>query len=261
MHAHLNLADCSFQKLFSCIHHAKCWCSLSTYNWSVKEAVFVFSSFIKYSLFIQSIQFNKCKAETMTAVIFNHAVNTNYCDTALAKICTAIGRWVSQVSITPKWLRGINSPSSSHKAANDAQHPVLGISMPKTDNMWSPIPLHLGCNLDHFRRSRCLSTGDENAPRWLHFCCCWTCMLEQTSTCHRIAQLNTLFFKSKLKTCLWGVPVAACLPYKLTSCLFVTHLLKTSRKLHFWLFEYDAPFERGIQPLYNDTKIMFLSQS
>jgi len=43
--------------------------------------------------------------------------------------------------------------------------------------------------------------------------------------------------------------------------VFVTHLLKTSFKSHFWLFEYDAPFERGRHPLYNDTTIIFLSQS
>jgi len=41
----------------------------------------------------------------------------------------------------------------------------------------------------------------------------------------------------------------------------VTHLLKTSRKSQFWLFEYDTPFERGRHPLYKDTKIIFLSQS
>jgi len=34
--------------------------------------------------------------------------------------------------------------------------------------------------------------------------------------------------------------------------IIVIHLLKTSRKSHFWLFEYDAPFERERNPLYND---------
>jgi len=42
--------------------------------------------------------------------------------------------------------------------------------------------------------------------------------------------------------------------------LFVT-LLKTSHKSHFWLFEYDAPFERGRHRLSNDTEIIILSQS
>jgi len=30
---------------------------------------------------------------------------------------------------------------------------------------------------------------------------------------------------------------------------------------HFWLFEYDTPFERRRKSLYNDTKIILLSQS
>jgi len=38
--------------------------------------------------------------------------------------------------------------------------------------------------------------------------------------------------------------------------LNVIHLLKTSRKSHFWLSEYDALFERERRPLYNDTKII-----
>jgi len=41
----------------------------------------------------------------------------------------------------------------------------------------------------------------------------------------------------------------------------VTHLLKTSRKSHFLLLEYDAPFESETNSLYSDTKIIILSQS
>ena len=39
--------------------------------------------------------------------------------------------------------------------------------------------------------------------------------------------------------------------------LFVTHLLKTSRKSHFLLAESDAPFERGRHHLYNEKKLSF----
>jgi len=43
--------------------------------------------------------------------------------------------------------------------------------------------------------------------------------------------------------------------------LIATILHKTSLKAHFWLFEYDEPFERETHPLYNDTKIIILCQS
>jgi len=42
---------------------------------------------------------------------------------------------------------------------------------------------------------------------------------------------------------------------------FVTHLHNTRLKMHFLLLEYDAPFERETHPLYNDTKIIILSQT
>jgi len=43
--------------------------------------------------------------------------------------------------------------------------------------------------------------------------------------------------------------------------VYETHLLKTSRKSLFWLFEYNAPFERERNALYSNTKIILLSQS
>ena len=49
--------------------------------------------------------------------------------------------------------------------------------------------------------------------------------------------------------------------YPIYNILYVTHLLKTSRKSHFWLFKYDVPFESESNPLYNDTKIILLSQT
>ena len=48
-----------------------------------------------------------------------------------------------------------------------------------------------------------------------------------------------------------------------TQCLwpYVIHLHKTSLKSLFWLLKYYAQLQRETHPLYNNTKIIILSQS